>query len=423
MLPTPRPPDPIRPPGAPHADDLEMNEDSEVQLPSRPSTKPPSSSLHILLTKALGESATQDANGAVVLKADFVELLLDLSANNKRMMRRREETIDKLNARVDAKVDPVIKRLAEVEMLLKNGSKTSTKNAKSFASAAASTPATSIHAPTTCPPSNQTIASLKPKRVIIHSNPASTTLKDVPSCALVQKVNEALLELDAKVDGERVAIRGASLLPSGDVSFYTKDQSHQNWLMANKHVWSKAVHPDLEATPSTYSVMAHGIPKSFDIGNPANLARLASENSFQAVDLVRVRWMGSNEPSAKKAGSIILSFTDKDLAYCIEKSGIFLNYDFHRTDRFKPRPPQCFKCLKMGHFGKWCREPAKCAKCSGKHSTNKCPEGLRGVTTCVLCKDGLKNKVDGISSVDHTPFSMACPYKKAWFDKKRPLSQ
>ncbi|KAA1080796.1 hypothetical protein PGT21_021313 [Puccinia graminis f. sp. tritici] len=276
MLPTPRPPDPIRPPGAPHADDSEMNEDSEVQLPSRPSTKPPSSSLHILLTKALGESANRDANGAVVLKADFVELLLDLSANNERMMRQMEDTIDKLNARVDAKVDPVIKRLAEVEMLLKNGSKTSTKNAKSFASAAASaaalTPATSIHAPTTHPPPNQTIASLKPKRVIIHSNPANTTLKDVPSCALVQKANEALLELDAKVDGERVAIRGASMLPSGDVSFYTKDRSHQKWLMANKHVWSKAIHPDLEATPSTYSVMAHGIPKSFDIGNPANLA-------------------------------------------------------------------------------------------------------------------------------------------------------
>jgi hypothetical protein len=175
-----------------------------------------------------------------------------------------------------------------------------------------------------------------------------------------------------------------------------------------------------QSTPSTYSVMALGIPKSFDIEKPANLARLTLENLFQAVDLFRVRWMGSNEPSAKKAGSIILSFTDKDIAYRIKKSGIFLNYDFHRTDRFKPRPPQCFKCLKMGHFGKWCREPAKC---SGKHSTNKCPEGLGGVTTCVLCKDGLKNKVNGILSVNHTPFSMAFPYKKAWFDKKRPPSQ
>ncbi|OAV99222.1 hypothetical protein PTTG_06849 [Puccinia triticina 1-1 BBBD Race 1] len=288
---------------------------------------------------------------------------------------------------------------------------------------AASTPAASIHVPATRPPPKQTIISLKPKRVIIHSNLENNTLKDVPSFALVQKANEALLGLDAKVDGELVAIRGASKLPSGDVTFYTKDRSHQKWLMANKHVWSKAVHPALEATPSTYLVMAHGIPKSFDIGNPANLAQLASENLFQATDLARVRLMGSNEPLEKKAGSIILSFTDKDLASHIEKSGIFLNYDFHRTDRFKPCPPQCFKCLKMGHFGKWCRESAKCAKCSGKHSTNKCPEGLGGVSTCVLCKDCLKNKVDGISAVDHTPFSMACPYKKAWFDKKRPPSQ
>jgi hypothetical protein len=142
------------------------------------------------------------------------------------------------------------------------------------------------------------------------------------------------------------------------------------------------------------------------------LAQLASENSFQATDLARVRWMGSNEPSAKKAGTIVLSFTNKDLAYRVEKSGVFLNYDFHRTERFKPRPPQCFKCLRMGHFGKWCREAAQCAKCARNHSTNECPEGIGGVKTCILCKAGLKNKTDGVDCVDHTPFSMA------WFDKK-----
>jgi hypothetical protein len=213
------------------------------------------------------------------------------------------------------------------------------------------------------------------------------------------------------------------MLPSGDVSFYTKNRAHQKWLMTNKHVWSKEVHPDLEATPSTYSVMAHGIPKSFDISKQVNLNILASENQFQASELTRVRWMGSNEPSTKKAGSLVLSFVNKDLAYRIEKSGIFLNFDFHRTERFKPRPPQCFKCLRMGHFGKWCREEARCAKCAGKHPTNECPDGIGGVKSCVLCTVGLKNKTVGVTSTDHTPFSMTCPYKKGWFDKKPLPSQ
>ncbi|OAV87914.1 hypothetical protein PTTG_29238 [Puccinia triticina 1-1 BBBD Race 1] len=395
-------------------------EDLEVQLPPRPSTNPPASRLHILLIKALGE---RDAKGVVLLDAKLVDLVLELSANNEGMVQRLEATVDRLNAKVDAKVDPIVERMAEVERLLKAGPKPAASTGKSFASVASTKHAGFIHAPTTRPPPKQVIASLKPKRVIIHSNPTSTTLKNEPSGALVQKANEVLIGLDARVDGEAIAIRGASMLPSGDVPFYTKNKSHQKWLMDNKHVWSKAVHPDLEATPSTYSVMAHGVPKSFGISKPVNLALLASENNFQATELARDRWMGSNKPSAKKAGSLVLTFTNKDLVLRIEKAGIFLNYDHHRTERFKPRPPQCFKCLRMGHFGKWCRKPAKCAQCAGSHPTNECPEGIGGVKTCILCKDGLKNKVKGITNTDHTPFNMACPFKKAWFDKKRPPSQ
>ncbi|KAA1106841.1 hypothetical protein PGTUg99_015873 [Puccinia graminis f. sp. tritici] len=333
---------------APLVDNMAMMEDLEIQLPSRPSTKPPASSLHIILTKALGVNAQRKANGSITLNTSFIELILDLSANNEHMIQRLGATIDQLNA----KVDPLIKQMGEFKQFMKNGPKPATNASKSFASVASTTLAGSIHAPTTCPPPKQVITSLKPKRVIIHSNPANTTLKEVPSGALVQKANEALLGLDAQVNGKAVAIRGASMLPSGDVSFYTKNRSHQKWLMDNKHVWSKAVHPALEATPSTYSVMAHGIPRKFDINKPANLSLLASKNSFQATDLACVRWMGSNKASAKKAGSLVLAFTNKDLAFQIEKSGIFLNYDYHQTDRFKPRPPQCFKCLRMGHFGK-----------------------------------------------------------------------
>ncbi|KAA1130895.1 hypothetical protein PGTUg99_028831 [Puccinia graminis f. sp. tritici] len=40
----------------------------------------------------------------------------------------------------------------------------------------------------------------------------------------------------------------------------------------------------------------------------------------------------------------------------------------------------------MGHFGKWCRETARCAKCAGKHPTNECPEGIGNVKSCVLCR-------------------------------------
>ncbi|KAA1073746.1 hypothetical protein PGT21_024216 [Puccinia graminis f. sp. tritici] len=204
--------------GAPLANNA--MEGLKAQLPPpRPPTKPPASSLHIILTKALGESTPRQANGSINLDAGFINLILELSANNERMIQRLEATVNQLNA----KVDPMITEMAEFRSFMKTGSKPATNAGKSFASVAAKTLEGFIHAPTTRPPPKQVIASLKPKRVIIHSNPANTTLKDVPSGALVQKANEALLGLDAQVEGKAVAIRGASVLPSGDVSFYTKN--------------------------------------------------------------------------------------------------------------------------------------------------------------------------------------------------------
>lgn len=101
-----------------------------------------------------------------------------------------------------------------------------------------------------------------------------------------------LMKQDAKTDVKAITIRGASMLPSGDVPFYTENKAQQRWLMDHKHVWSKEVHIDLELSPSTYLVMIHVIPGSFDIGKPANLAQLASENNFQASDMVCFRWLG-----------------------------------------------------------------------------------------------------------------------------------
>ncbi|KAA1064727.1 hypothetical protein PGT21_012761 [Puccinia graminis f. sp. tritici] len=281
--------------------------DGERAGDSRPAVNPPSS-LHTLLNKVLVDSANRNASGAVLVDPTFVEVILNLSAANEHTVRRLEETIvqlnrtiKQLNDKIDAKFDPVMSRLAELEKRMSDGPERQQPQKKSFASIAANPVTNSMKSPPSRPPPNQVLASLKPKRVIIHSNPLNTTLKDVPKSALVQKANEALSKLNATVDGEIVAIRGASMLPSGDVSFYIKNRNQQKWLMEHKHIWSKEVHADLEATPSTFSVMAHGIPRSFDIGSPVNLAILASENNFQTSDLARVRWMGSNEGAAKKA--------------------------------------------------------------------------------------------------------------------------
>lgn len=212
---------------------------------------------------------------------------------------------------------------------------------------------------------------------------------------------------------------------SGDVVFYTKNKFHQKWLMDNKHLWSKQVHPDLEPTPSTWSVLAHGIPKDFNPTSDYSKTNLATANGFKKEDLIPIRWLSDNMKTAKQAGSIVLSFANKDLADRIAYTGIFLDYDYHRTATFRPYPAQCFKCLKMGHFGKWCREKARCGRCDGGHMTKECPvcpEGDSKITERVKCKEGLRNKVEGIDDVQHSVFSVLCPYKRTWLQAKKSLS-
>ena len=170
---------------------------------------------------------------------------------------------------------------------------------------------------------------MKPGKAIIHSVPEKSEVQNLAQGFLVQRANEVLEKLDAKVEGERIAIRAAQVLKSGDVCFFSKNKAHQKWLMENKHTWSKQVHPDLKATPSTFFVIAHGIPKDFNPLAALAITKLSVENKFPEGDLVRVKWLADNSESPKQVGSIVLAFSKKELAACVEKSGLFFNYNYH----------------------------------------------------------------------------------------------
>jgi hypothetical protein len=273
-------------------------------------------------------------------------------------------------------------------------------------------------APAISPPTRPVLKSLKPGKAIIHSDPTQSEIQRAESGFLVQRANEVLLRLDAKVNGENISIRGAQVLKSGDVCFFSANKNHQRWLMDNKHIWTKDVHPHLAATPSTYSIIAHGVPKSFNPTAPSSVSKISVENNIRDGDLIRIKWLADNSESAKQAGSIVLTFINKETAHRCERSGIFLNYNYHRTANFKPRPPQCYKCLKMGHFGQWCREKARCGKCGDEHVTKDCPEGLGGIRACVLCQEAIKMKMEGVESTDHTPFNVSCFFKRTWLEKR-----
>lgn len=255
----------------------------EMGSPCPPNSMPPPSGLHNLLSKLLGDQLHSNTSGTVSLELKFVWIIMNLAAKSDRSFKLMRDMVKSVNS----KFKSMAQQIAQLTASQRPSHCHST--IPSYASVTNGNQIPCAHpAPKSSPPTCSFLDGLSPKRVVIHSNPLNTTLKDIPAPALVQKTNETLAAMDAKVDRELVTVRGVAHLPSGDVSFYALNRQHQKWLMDNKHVWTKGVHPDLEASPSTYSVMVHGIPKSFDVTSKVAIACLASKNHFQASEIAWV---------------------------------------------------------------------------------------------------------------------------------------
>jgi hypothetical protein len=389
-------------------DEDEINADaSRSRLPEIPDTTPPSSAFLTFLEGVINRPGSRSPSGSLTLDLDMLNLI-------QQMIKVEDSRLRKMEARMDS----FDSRMALLETTRNASVVPPTQPAKSsYARAVGSMPESCR--PPMAAPSRNTLQSLKPGKAIIHSNPDFNDVQKLERGFLVQRANEVLAELDAQVQGEKITIKAAQVLKSGDVCFFSKNHAQQKWLMENKHRWTKNVHEHLEASPSSFMIIAHGIPKDFDPTSQVSIDKITVANNFSIGDLVKMKWLADNSETPKQAGSVVLSFRNKETALRCEKTGIFLNWDHHRCARFIPRPPQCFKCLKMGHFGQWCREKARCGKCGEGHVTKDCPEGLGGIKSCVLCKEGLKLKVEGIQDTDHSPFNVSCFFKKSWLEKKK----
>ncbi|PLW11618.1 hypothetical protein PCASD_25239 [Puccinia coronata f. sp. avenae] len=77
-------------------------------------------------------------------------------------------------------------------------------------------------------------------------------------------------------------------------------------------------------TPSTFLVIAHGVPKAFDPIAPSSISKLNVQNDFNNGDLIRIKWLANNLTNEKQAGCIVLTFINKDTATRCKQTGVFL---------------------------------------------------------------------------------------------------
>jgi hypothetical protein len=113
---------------------------------------------------------------------------------------------------------------------------------------------------------------------------------------------------------------------------------------------NKQVHPDLDASLSTYSILAHGIPRSFNVNVAASKIAIATDNNFVLNKIFRMHWLGgSRDPmDPRQPGTVVIALTDPNVSdLLVKQCGLFLSGCFHRSKHSNKLLLQCFKCLQM----------------------------------------------------------------------------
>ncbi|POW21635.1 hypothetical protein PSHT_02188 [Puccinia striiformis] len=431
--------------------DVETNEANVSDLPPRPTTRPPPSVFFAHMDQILTDPARRAQPGYLAIDDASLQLILRLMAEEVAGAQQLQEMFSSLSTELAATRNELKESRSSMETQFKNArantevvsgtvaalenvSSPSTKTPlsqsihapgtqapgarKSASSYAARVAATVPVAPQKAPPPKHLLDAFKPGKVIIHVASEASALEKIDKKILIGKANDALKALDAVVQDKPVTIKALEVLKSGDVCFYAKNRAHQSWLAEHKHLWSKKVHVDLTSTPATTSVFVHNLHVNVDISDPLVISRIGIANGFVDADFLRARWIKDHGLVSRERKTAIWSFVNKEIVDRLVITGIYHENSHYKVTRIKKLPAQCFQCLKMGHFGKFCKEKPRCARCGKEHSTRDFPEGSGPIVSCVLCEAERKNGDTSIPSVDHDPFKLVCHVKQRWFKKK-----
>jgi hypothetical protein len=122
-----------------------------------------------------------------------------------------------------------------------------------------------------------------------------------------------------------------------------------------------------------------------------------------SAEISYIGWL-TKEATLKHASSIVVEFTDPEMANAIIYAGMVWDGQVHQCQLYDRacRVKQCFRCYNYGHIGTQCNASQACGYCADQHETKHCKQkGTEGSTPrCAVCKDA------------HTAWSNACPARK-----------
>jgi hypothetical protein len=218
-----------------------------------------------------------------------------------------------------------------------------------------------------------------------------------------QQVETAIRD---NVQTKAIKVVAAHQLKSGDIQIFTSSTAEATRLKEDKG-WLRGLGENAEVIVPTYGVIVHGIhTSSINIKDQkATIQQMLADN-YTVIPHAKISYIGwlTKEATSKRASSIVVEFTEPEMANAIIYAGMAWDGQIHQCQLYDRacRIKQCFRCYNYGHIGTQCNASQVCGYCAERHETKHCQQkGVEGFTPrCAVCKGG------------HTAWSNACPARR-----------
>ena len=205
-----------------------------------------------------------------------------------------------------------------------------------------------------------------------------------------------------------VKVVAAHQLKSGDIQIFTSTTAEATQLKENKG-WLRGLGEHAELIVPTYGVIVHGVStNSINIKDQkATIQQMLADN-YTVIPNAEISYVGwlTKEATLKRASSIVVEFTDPEMANAIIYAGMVWDGQIHQCQLYDRacRVKQCFRCYNYGHIGTQCNASQTCGYCAEQHETKHCRQkgvegfisSMRSVQRCSYCMEQcLPSKKEG----------------------------
>jgi hypothetical protein len=214
-----------------------------------------------------------------------------------------------------------------------------------------------------------------------------------------------------------VKIVAAYQLKSGDIQIFASTTAEATQLKKNKG-WLQGLGEHAELIVPTYGVIVHGVStNSINIKDQKAIIQQMLADNYTVIPhagISYIRWL-TKEATLKRASSIVVEFTDPEMANAIIYAGMIWNGQIHQCQLYDRacRVVQCFRCYHYSHIGTQCNASQTCGYCADLHGTKHCRQkGIEGSSP-----DALYAKVLALHGATPAPRG-----RKKWDGANKPNS-